>query len=714
MKKLYYIISAIIAALALVRSAAADPPPLALDDYVLTGHYAAGAVTFTLHLRARAPSWGTGETALLSGPVSLTAIPDSLARRLQLRDGGIILQYSGWGALAVDLPFCAQVVEQDGWKTVEFTPASANLRQLVLEGWPDAAKLELPGASQPVRENGRIVASLPGDGPVRLRWKDAPPEAAGKLFFSAEGAVVVTVASGILQQTDQFTLHVLQGQLDHLEFSITGDGKVTGVDGPGILNWTEQPGAVAGQRRLLVQLNSSRDGEYPITVQTQTPLPALPATVVPPLVTPVGALNYGGRLRVQNSGAIRIEVLNPTGLSQIAPEQFAPFDNGAPSTQAFAYRFADAGFSYSVRAANVLPELGVTSLLTCHLGESDTYLVAEIQLDIREAPLRELNLIAPADWAVASLDAASLADYFVTPASAPGSERLRLVFSEPLSGLQVVRVRLEHNTAVTGDTWDVPYLTVENAKNTRGFVGVTSDDGLRLTPRDTVGLSDASAASFPLKVDNLQAAWRFRDAPWSASVRIEHLAATVQADALQLFTLGEGVVYGSTVLNLQIAGAPVSVLRLKNTAGYRNLEFTGRDLLSWKLTDEGIYEVYLHRPITGAYTLLATYELPFKATGDSLPCTGLVPLDVQSEQGCILVTGSHPFNLDPDKISAGLVRLEAAEIPAEYRLLCDAPILAAYQYSARPFDATINLTPFTPAQTVDQVVDIAELSTRVS
>ena len=129
--------------------------------------------------------------------------------------------------------------------------------------------------------------------PIRLRWKDTPPEAAGKLFFSAEGAVVVTVAPGILKQNDQFTFHVLQGQLDRVEFAITGDGKVTGVDGPGILNWSEVPATADGQRRLVVQLNAPRTGEYPLTVQTETPLPALPATVTPPRITPAGALNYG-------------------------------------------------------------------------------------------------------------------------------------------------------------------------------------------------------------------------------------------------------------------------------------------------------------------------------------------------------------------------------------------------------------------------------------
>jgi len=167
------------------------------------------------------------------------------------------------------------------------------------------------------------------------------------------------------------------------------------------------------------------------------------------------------------------------------------------------------------------------------------------------------------------------------------------------------------------------------------------------------------------------------------------------------------------VLNFNIAGAPVSVLRVENTGGYRNVEFTGRDVSSPKLTGN-VYEVYLNHPVSGAYTLLVTYELPFKATGDTLPFTGMRPLEVQSEQGHVVVTSSHPFSITPTNVSPAMVHLEAAEIPAEYRLLSDAPILACYSYSARPFNATLQLQPLADSSTVDQVIDIADLSTHVS
>jgi len=108
----------------------------------------------------------------------------------------------------------------------------------------------------------------------------------------------------------------------------------------------------------------------------------LPATATPPRLTPLEASSYGGRVRVQNEGAVRLEVADTKGLSQIAPEQFpvARAAGSPPSTQAFAYRFADAGYAYNVRADNVLPELGVDAIIVYHVGDADMTLEAELSL----------------------------------------------------------------------------------------------------------------------------------------------------------------------------------------------------------------------------------------------------------------------------------------------------------------------------------------------
>ena len=119
--------------------------------------------------------------------------------------------------------------------------------------------------------------------------------------------------------------------------------------------------------------------------------------------------------------------------------------------------------------------------------------------------------------------------------------------------------------------------------------------------------------------------------------------------------------------------------------------------------------VQLHTPVSGAYTLLATYERPFKPQGETLAFTGARPLDAQSEQGHTLVISAYQFQVKPVDVSPGLLPLETGEVPSEYRLFFDAPILAAYRYTSRPFNLKLALSPLAQGDSLSQVVDRASL-----
>ncbi len=66
-----------------------------------------------------------------------------------------------------------------------------------------------------------------------------------------------------------------------------------------------------------------------------------------------------------------------------------------------------------------------------------------------------------------------------------------------------------------------------------------------------------------------------------------------------LFSIGEGIAYGSSVMNYVISGAPVSAFRVELSDEYFNVEFTGKDIRNWEKTTNG-YLVQLHTPVSGA------------------------------------------------------------------------------------------------------------------
>jgi hypothetical protein len=306
-----------------------------------------------------------------------------------------------------------------------------------------------------------------------------------------------------------------------------------------------------------------------------------------------------------------------------------------------------------------------------------------------------------------------MADYFLAAAGPPGESELRIVYAQPVSGRQVVQLRLERNQTLVQTNWVLPIIDVLRAKSTRGHLAVSSDQGLRLTAERTENLTEVGTAFFPRKVTCMQGAFRLTNPSWQANFRVERLPQTLQADVLHLFSIGEGIAYGSSLINYAVSGAPIGTLNVALSEEYFNVEFSGKDVRNWQKTTNG-YTVQLHTPVSGAYTLLVSYERPFKSQGDTLTFTGARPLDAQTEQGHTVITSAYQFQVNREHVSPGLLPLETGEVPAEYRLFFDAPVLAAYRYTARPFDLTLALSPLEQGRSLSQVVDRASLASRVS
>ena len=291
---------------------------------------------------------------------------------------------------------------------------------------------------------------------------------------------------------------------------------------------------------------------------------------------------------------------------------------------------------------------------------------------------------------------------------------MRLVYGQPVSGRQLIQLRLERNQPLGGTNWALPRIEIVKAKSVRGHLAVAADAGFRLTAERTQALTEIATAFFPRKVPGIQAAFRLSDPAWQATLRVERLPQTVQADAFHLFSIGEGIAYGSSVMNYLVSGAPRrSVSRSSCRTSISMWSSRGKDIRNWQKTPGG-YVVQLHTPVSGAYTLLATYERPFKPQGETLTFTGARPLDAQSEQGYTLVISAYQFQVKPVDVSAGLLPLETGEVPPEYRLFFDAPILAAYRYTSRPFNSKLALSPLAQGDSLSQVVDRASITTRIS
>jgi len=670
---------------------------------------AAGCVNFQLRGELRGRRVGA-RLALLSGAAAISDVAAGDGWHLELRRGRTELVVDRVGNFPLDLRFAAAVKDTGGWRRIDFQMPAGAVVPLTLEGLPDGTAFDPAGGVVP--DAATRKGFLPASGAAALGWRRTRDSREGALFFTSNEQTDVRVGAGLLRQTARLDFRVLQGKLPGVTLRLDGPGEILAVEGANVLGWSvaEQ----GGKRTLVVRLSRPFEKNGALTVRSQTPLGAFPVRAQPLRLTPEGGVRHSGYVRVANDGAVRLEVADVSGMMQLAPGQFPgdPVEGGA--RQVFVYRFPSGDYAYRVQATQILPEVGVSQIVTYELGDTDRVIAADLELDIREAPLREWSLAIPEDYAVVAVNGSTVADYVAESGTKDGRRALKILFGGPVDGRQLIQLRLEKNQAAGAGAWSLPPLVFPGAKSVRGHVGVVAAPGFRVLPARVDNLVEMPLSYFPKQVAGLQQAYRLREADWTAALKIEALGRSVEADVFHLYSLKEGVVYASVLLNYFVVGAPTNEWRIAVPASAGNIDVVGQNVQrEWRREGDEVI-VTLHQPVLGAATLLVTFEQSMSARGGVIRPGEVRPLGVQGERGFVQIVSPLQVKSQVLKADGNLLKLEPLELPAEYRLLTSSPSLATYQYTARPFALAVNIDWYAPAETVDQLVDFATLASHVS
>ncbi len=697
----------------------AAPAEAELLGAQLTGsiHEAAGSADFRLRGQVRATKVGA-RLRLLAGAAapSEKAAGDGWHLELARPESGFTgyeLVCEREGLLPVDLAFVAAVAVRGEWRQLDFAMPAGAVVPLQLDGLAAGVRFDPARTVLPVATAQGWQGFLPADGATALAWKHQAKAAEGALFFTSSEQTDVRLGAGLLRQEARLELRILQGKLAALRCRIEGPGEIVGVAGANLVSWKVLP---AGSARLLeVQFSRPVETTGELTVQSQTELGGFPLRTEPLRLVPEGGVRHSGFVRVANDGAVRLEVADLAGLMQLAPEQFPGAALGADEArQVFVYRFPAASYGYRLLASQIQPEVGVSAIVTYTLGETDRTLAASLELDVREAPLRDWSLQIPADYTVVGVTGEGVADFLAETVESGGYRTLKVLFAEPVEGRQLLQLRLEKNQAAAAGEWRLPALRFPQAKSVRGHIGAVATPGYRLVPTAVERLVEVPLSYFPQQTAGLQQAWRLRESDWSAALRVEALGQSVQADVFHLYTVKEGVVYGSVLVNYFVVGAPAGEWRLAVPPEAGNIDVVGQNVRrDWRREGDQVI-VSLHQPVLGAATLLLTFEQPMSARGGVIQPGQVRPLHVQAERGFLQVVSPAQVKHEIRKAEGGLLRLEPLELPAEFRLLTSAPSLAIYQYTARPFALEVGVEWYAAGETVDQVVDFARLASQIS
>ena len=693
------------------------PGPVELSGFSLEGQLREADGTCRFVLRGEATVREPGASIpILEGRAAISRVPASRNFRLRLVEekGKPVfrLVFPKAGTFPVSVEFVASTIpSKEGGRQVDFTVAGGAVLPMTLKGFDsDLEFSQVSGAIVPKQQGQDWLGFLPASGHASFAWRRVRQTGQGKLFFTTEARIETRIGAGLMRQDHQIDYRILQGRLGSLEIDLEGEGEILEVTGQNLTGWkVNETGA---GRRLEVTLSQPITQAAQLQVRSQTALDAFPVRVDGLRLTPAGAVRHSGYLRLSNLGSVRLEPAGLAGLTQLAPEQF-PGD-ALEARQVFVYRFPAADHAYQVLADRVQPEVGVSQVVRYEITETDRILLADIELDIREAAIREWPMEIPEDYSVVSVTGAGVGDYIVGSEAEGGSRRLNVIFSAEVEGRQLVSVVMEKNEVASPGEWELPVLEFPEARSLRGDIGISGAPGIRVGVGETNLLVEKPLSYFPNPGPTLQQAFRIREPGWTATMEIELLEKSVQADVFHLYSLSEGTASASTVINYFVTGAPVSEWELTVPEDLDNVMVDGKDVRTWRRDGDRL-QVSLHQPVIGSYTLLVTSEEKLgREETAQLSAGRVLPEGVQGERGYVQVVSPLQVSVTPSEVSDGLLELEALELPAEFRLLSAAPPLGTWQYTDRPFSLTLDIGWFEAGSTVSQVVEFAEVRSRVS
>ncbi len=701
--------------LSLNRSGAA-PAPVELVDTGLTGQLHANGNSIDFQWRGTANvREDNAEVVFLSGNAAVSGVPADAGYRLRLTRHGdrtvYKLVFPTAGTYPIALDFVAALGNTDSSeRSMDFTVAASAVVPMTINGLDAELSFHRDQESVvPVRDDQAWVGFLPATGRVKLQWKPSRETGEGKLFFTTTGQVEAKLGAGLLRQDHRIDYQVLQGELDALSILLQGPGEILDVQGSNLVAW--KVSSKGQDRQLDITLSQPITGVSQFVVRSQTPLDAFPVRVEGLRLNPIGTIRHSGYLRLSNIGSVRLEPTGLSGLTQLAPDQF-PGD-AIEARQVFVYRFPAAERAFTIAADRIQPEVNVSQVVLYQVAEADRVIKAEIELDIREAPIREWDFGIPADYSVVSVTGAAVADYIAASETVGGIRNLKVMFGDEVSGRQLVMLHLEKSEPAAAEAWVLPRIEFPGAKTVRGDIGIVGDAGFRLSVSETDLLVEKPLSYFPKTATGLQHAFRIREPGWSATMRIELLERNIQSDLFHLYSLSQETVYGSALINYFVTGAPVAEWRIQVPTNLGNVMVDGRDVRTWRREND-ILIVSLHQPVMGAYTLLVTFEeKPDKDVGN-FQAGQVTPVGVQGERGYIQVVSPMQVELSTVSVSDDMLQLDPLELPAEFRLLSSAPSLGTWQYTDRPIELTLNVKWFEPGTTVTQVVEFSEANSRVS
>lgn len=722
MKNTLIILCVVIAAT--MTSFAENERPYEISDLSVKGRIEDENISFKLAFTVNVLERGA-RIPLVSGDVAHLA--SSFPRKSELSRAGstYYVTIPSRGEYDIEFEFAGRAIKNELWLNTNFKIPSASIRQLSVVCDRDDLEVLFPGALNVERARNKenkteITAFLGISEMFVVQWKPYVKKLAADLVLACDANTVALASVGALKLDNVFSYQVVQGALKEMSFALPKNINITQVRGEDIQDWLIEDDN--GDRVLKVTLSRAREDVYLLQVESEMVLPNFPARMDLPVVTPRNVIRSSGFLMTGTDSAIKVLVDKAFGLTQIDQSSFpsialtvgkSKIARPLPSRSKFAYQFANTPYTLAVSVDDIVSEYSASERLVLSMQDNDLVFSGSIELDVRDAPVRELAIETSPDWIVANVSGKALSDYDIRDSG--GKRVIHLFFREAVLGATLLDIRLEKSLADKQTAFEAPSFKLLHSKSVRGYIVIAAEKGVRIKSDQFSGLREVLTGSVETRVAGAQHAYRFKEDDWTLNVGVERTEATIHSEMFHLVSIGEGVLYCSAVVTYHIEGAPVRYLKLQIPAEFQNVEFTGRDVRGWEHAGD-IWAVALQEKVIGDYTLGFTYDKHYEYKGDVINVGSVQTVGTSSEAGYIVLASSANLNLKLQQSDDAIIKIDHEEIPKAYNLLVNDPILesGAYKYVMNPHQARIQIERLETERLLDQVADHTDIRTTIS
>ncbi|MFO7820958.1 MAG: MerC domain-containing protein [Lentisphaeria bacterium] len=712
--------------------AAPSTPDIEIENMRIDGTIEKKNIAFTLSFEATCRK-ANSELALITGNMVLKELPESVADKVSLRYDSkshfYYMLFRHKGEFDINVTFAARpdAVQNNKWRQAVFSIPSSPVRELNVSSDRTDLEVKFPGAlrvQRNVSDGVLTLTALQGpDKPFAIQWKPQVAEMEGKLVVASRTNTIANIRAGALRLDNLVIFEVAQGKLRKVRFQVPQELNITQVRCPFIQDWRIKAagGEDDGKRLLEVFLNRPITGEQPIQIMAEKNLPQFPAEISLPVIQPLDVIRATGHLMVGTDSAVQLLVEQTGNLSQVERAAFPRMvldrahPRPLPEAKAFYYQYAATPYRMKLKLDDIVPSYDAAHRISVNVKEDDMTVNAQIELDVRDAPLRKATIMVDRNLVVAGVESRYLDEYNVLPPKSENApyQNVEVRFAQPVQGRTLIKLDTELGKGPLNDPQKLRGFNVVGAKNQRGYLVISAEKGVQIAQVENIDLRKVHTSSVAVKAPDAQYAYRFRKSSWQLTLTAGKKAAAILAEPFHLVSIGEGIMYGSVVVNYFISGAPVDQFRFSLPEQCRNVEFIGSDVRNWK-REKNTWTVNLQRKVIGEYNLGVSYNQRYEA-GETVLVGGVACEDVETQSGFMAVTS--PLNLNLDTVSSDkdhVLAVEREEIPANYRTMTRHPILGSYKYVRAPHRIELRVSPYERGDVIPVLVEVMDLKTEMT